>query len=390
MGQTIMIVHSETNMVQPHETVLNVLDRPVGGVNYPKEAFMPTVTAWDHIPVVFATQHPDLDAFSNNQAKELARINGRLVGEVQSPRIEVAGHARLMANLALDSTDQQVQNLHAAGKLSLSTAFKCGRSPDGSSIAPTVVPNHVLVFEETPKDQPRDPGSMMLNKKETDMEQKNLGKELSAANAKELGGVFHKLKNLLKRTAPEVLEDPPADTETLGNDPEEQQEADVGADGNDTDDQGTPQQQNCDGKPSKNQTNKEIEQMAENQAVEAKNKELAAKDAEIMELKNKLSLEASKVATYEKAAADAAWQEVKNMLPPGLTHKEKDVEMRTLWEKNPTAILKLVQTNKVSASGHVEGVETLADDSQGFGKMIEQKNSRAGMTVGGCVNGEWK
>ena len=77
------------------------------------------------------------------------------------------------------------------------------------------------------------------------------------------------------------------------------------------------------------------------------------------------------------------------MLPPGLTHKDKEAETRALWESNPTAILKIAVTNKMSASGHVEGVEQLADD--GAAPQVEQKNRKEmGITVGGCINGVWQ
>lgn len=149
-------------------SVLQVLDRWLPNEKdperfwYAREPFMESVQAWDKIPILFAENHPtDYAAFARDPEGYAESIGGRIVGEVRSPRVEVEGHPRLMANVAL--WDKQAIALQRVGKLSPSTGLEAKRN-DQREITGGVVPNHLLVFEERPDSMPKDRGAIIANK----------------------------------------------------------------------------------------------------------------------------------------------------------------------------------------------------------------------------------
>jgi flagellar biosynthesis chaperone FliJ len=114
-----------------------------------------------------AKDHPDLKAFDEQREKELARIGGIIVGDVQHANIVTVGHPRLMGQLRFTDTGEMSQHI-LNGKLSLSTGFWChtDRRSSTRTLVGDVKPNHVLVFVEDLKNQPKDQGSVILNKEE--------------------------------------------------------------------------------------------------------------------------------------------------------------------------------------------------------------------------------
>ena len=134
---------------------------------------------------MFGFQHPDPLRFSGDLLEdELQRTNGAIVGELSDARIDMKGHPKLMAkqNFSTDTAERlyrlgkiskatfdrtkaaldQIHQLLADGKLSLSTAFLC---PDnGMALTGVAQPNHVLCFGEDPQNMPKDRGSVYLNK----------------------------------------------------------------------------------------------------------------------------------------------------------------------------------------------------------------------------------
>ncbi len=157
-------------MPDAHEAILQFLDRDIGGTHFGSEHFE-NVDDWDGVPIVFADEHPDLDAFAEDPDKELQRIQektGRradIVGNVKDSRLETTGHKRLMGALEF-SEDPEIKRLIKSGKLSLSTAFRAPKK-DGA-LDGLVKPNHVLVFEEDSENLPVDKGSVILNKEPVD------------------------------------------------------------------------------------------------------------------------------------------------------------------------------------------------------------------------------
>jgi hypothetical protein len=168
-----------------HDAILQVLDRKIGNLYFPKEHFEPTVDRWNGIPLVFAVNHPDLFTIKRNDMEEaLKKVNGAIVGEVTGARLDLKGHPKLRATMqkgfltasklyhagkiskqTFDRTRAalaEIEKLLAAGKLSLSTAFLA--PDDGVRLTDAVHPDHVLLFPEDMQNVPVDLGSGILNK----------------------------------------------------------------------------------------------------------------------------------------------------------------------------------------------------------------------------------
>ena len=135
-----------------------------------------------------------MDAYNKDPEAELKRIGGRIVGNVQDPSLDMHGHARLVG--ICDISDKEVETLNTEGKISLSTGFYAmmGTDKDGvKTTAGPVKPHHVLLFEETRTDQPRDLGTGLLNQskgkdgnmpeKEKDEQNVNMAPLLQELNA---------------------------------------------------------------------------------------------------------------------------------------------------------------------------------------------------------------
>jgi hypothetical protein len=168
-----------------HDAILQVLDRKIGSLYFPKEQFEPTVEKWNGIPLVFAVNHPDLFSIRGNSMEDaLRKVNGAIVGEVTDARLDIKGHPKLRAmqkfgfltasklyhagKISKETFDrtraalEEIEKLLAAGKLSLSTAFLA--PDDGMRLTDAVLPDHVLLFPEDLQNVPKDLGAGILNK----------------------------------------------------------------------------------------------------------------------------------------------------------------------------------------------------------------------------------
>ena len=176
-----------------HDAILQFLNRVIGDLFFPQDSFVNTVDQWNGIPIVFASEHPDLKAFDDDRDKELARIGGVIVGDVQHAVIVTVGHPRLMSQLRFTDGGKCSQYI-LQGKLSLSTGFWCRtkrNSETGRTLVGDVKPNHVLVFVEDLKNQPKDQGSIILNKEE----RKYCHLKKEAASLKEAGEIVENQQN---------------------------------------------------------------------------------------------------------------------------------------------------------------------------------------------------
>lgn len=183
-----------------HDIILQLLNRKIGPGFFAVEPFEESVPRWEGVPIVFSalpkdlyengmsSNHPDFEPFSPVVTdEELLRVNGAVVGYITDPRLETAGHPRLMGTLSFtpdkakamfdsgDISEETYQKTELGieiatrllddGRLSPSTGFSC-RSDDEGTLTNELplIPNHLLVFEEDPYNMPRDPGSVILNK----------------------------------------------------------------------------------------------------------------------------------------------------------------------------------------------------------------------------------
>lgn len=154
-------------MADSHDAILQFLNRVIGDLYFPLESFTSTADQWNGIPIVFAKTHPDLKAFDDDRDRELQRIGGKIVGFINHAHIVTVGHPRLMGQMVF-TDDGQCSQYILQGILSLSTGFWCrtNRKIFPATLVGNIRPNHVLVFVEDMRNQPRDQGSIILNKEE--------------------------------------------------------------------------------------------------------------------------------------------------------------------------------------------------------------------------------
>jgi len=126
------------------------------------ENFQGTETAWDAVPLVFAEKHPDLELLEKNVESALEKINGRICGKLSNTKVETSGQPRLVSKILFSAPE--IEKMYNEGKLSLSVAHHGKFDKDTGKILGNVTPNHVLVFLQDEKNQPRDLGAMLLNK----------------------------------------------------------------------------------------------------------------------------------------------------------------------------------------------------------------------------------
>jgi hypothetical protein len=212
-------VHLSKTATESHSAILHGLDRKVGRLYFGTDPFSSTIDAWNGTPLVFAQSHPEPRDFTKDPDSELDRINGAIIGESSDAFIEGTGHPKLMITKNYTDatalrmfgqgliTEEQLKKSQAAvpialkllaeGKLSHSSAFIC--PDDGEKLTGTVIPNHILEFEETERDQPVDRMAVVLNKKENEnvtlQSQEpaahiNAGKVMSGKNAARLKGIL--------------------------------------------------------------------------------------------------------------------------------------------------------------------------------------------------------
>ena len=317
--------------VQAHPTILQQLNRKIGDDFFPVESFE-NVADWESVPVILAQEHPDMVAYDLDPAAELARIaetTGRradVVGTPTNARIERTGRPRLQADLNWNA-DPDVQRLFNEGKLGVSTGFWAHTKDN--QLDGYVKPHHILLFEEDQSNQPRDKGAVVLNKEMNMKSFTNEGRVLSGKNSTRLNEIFEMLKTFIEEI-------------TGGSAPVTNQE------------------------PSEIvQTYTEIEEK-----TNMVDTEIASKDAEIAELKNKISeMEsknteyANKIAEIETAQKEAAWQALKNKLPPGMVHTpELEKETRDLFESDPVSFTNKLIDLRVEATKPEAGQEFTNQD----------------------------
>ncbi|OPX65692.1 MAG: hypothetical protein A4E30_00273 [Methanomassiliicoccales archaeon PtaB.Bin215] len=333
-----------------HDTLLQTLNRRVGPKKtfYDARCFAQTVDAWATVPVIYAKDHPDMSAYDSDPAVELARINGRIVGKVENPKLSTTGHPRLLGDTRFN--DASMDAKIAAGELSLSTGF---RAPvrEGALAGP-VRPHHVLVFEETESDQPWDQGAGFLNKETKDMgdEQKD--------EKKQAKGLFGFLRKKIKEEYPDIdLDRTGADDHAAGDKPEESKDKEQ-EDMNANDQAGKA----------------EIERL---QAELNKREEaIKARDAELQDLKNKAD-------ALEKERMEAAWNEFKNKawVPKGYLHKDKETETRQRFENDRAALFEELLNKKDAAPGGEDGAEQVAHQNKQAATTVGRWDAKKGEYV---------
>ena len=288
-----------------HEAILQGLDREIYNPRYgyiflPEQSFLPTVSQWEGVPVIYGESHPSLEAFDNDPGAELERINGKVVGKVSNARIDRTGHSKLMSSLDIEDGQGDYGNINReielkikAGKLSLSTVFYGNIDEDWSVNGP-VKPHHVLIFEEIPGDpeaQPVDKMAVILNGPAN----------LPANPYPKLAEKHHELKELLNKYK--------ITSQARSNNAKQ-------ISGNENMDE-------------KELTNKVTELEASNMklSAEIKNQEsdMEAKDEEMAKLKEEMAAKDAKIAELEAALKEFQdkevennWNEVKNMVPKGM------------------------------------------------------------------------
>ncbi|MBE6506411.1 MAG: hypothetical protein E7Z72_00595 [Methanocorpusculum parvum] len=181
-----------------HEVTLQRLGTylPYGDteVFFSPESFRDT-RVWENIPLIYAEpkddaiSHPDFASVTTGHLPE----NMRFVGHVYGAYIPQEGQPRLTATLAI--TDVKVEELVRQGRVGLSTAFASAElelSEGVNRIIGTILPNHVLLFEQgaCPNCYPRDNGALFFNTMETD--------KMPETEDNETKGILKSIKALLE------------------------------------------------------------------------------------------------------------------------------------------------------------------------------------------------
>lgn len=299
-----------------HAMILQTLDRKVGETYLRAEDFKPTLDSWAGVPLIYVPKgmgHPDLDAWDKDAAEALKAVKGRVLsGSVKDPTIAVAGHPRLIATG--DIKDKEVEDLIKEGKISLSTAFRAIIKEN--STAGPVEPHHILIFEEDDKNMPKDEGSGVLNKEETNVA--NEGKE----KLKEGLTFLDKARALFSNAQVQ-------DTQENNDMADKELEAKLVL------------------------VNKELE--------DAKTA-ISSKEARVKELEGAIESKTAELkkatealAVFEQKKKDEDWEAIKNKLPKGFVHKDKEAETRKLYEENPRSLMEKALDFKMKAPTGAEG-----------------------------------
>lgn len=307
-------------METKHTAILQTLNRRTNeGYCFPSNVFRNKSNLWVDVPIVYAQKHPDLNMFVDNPVQALEQVNGEIVGYINKAWVDYTGHPKFMAELSIDNPT--IEAKIKAGSISLSTAFFGTTGTDQH--VNSFNPNHVLLFDETGSNVPKDLGSMILNQQPM---YKNVFDEtiIGFCNTGEIVGdepIFRSLLNDIKTIVNNTIAD----------------------------------KQKTEGikiKESDNMTkedNLEFLQKIEDytKKISILNQELKGKDdlisslsaekealsKELIEIKNKIEVDE---ATRVKILRDVQWTEIKNSLPVGLTHKPEDEsKLRTQWETDP-------------------------------------------------------
>jgi cation transport regulator len=336
-------------------TILQTLNRwipnPESGHYFAFEAFEQNVDSWKGVPVVFAKTHPDPNEFSTSQVDALEKINGRVIGMVNSARLEKEGHPRLMGSLGI--TDPEALALWKEGKLSLSTAFLASVNKQTRAVEGGIEPNHVLLFEEDEGNLPKDLGTL-VNGPDGKNAIVNSGRVISAKNKSLIDRAITALQELTSS-----LISPEMNSESSGSNAE------------------TPDNSGEDDMEKVEELTQKLE--LANKAAETATSEvetlktaISNKDAEILELKNKVEDADKKFAAIEADKKTAKFEAFvqKHVLPGDIATPEAKEALRNRYENDPQGLMDEMLSHKKTA-------ETKRD---GFGHV--QSNDKKGTTTG--------
>lgn len=385
------IVTNKEAPKETHDAILQVLNRKVGKHYFPAESFEQTVSAWDGIPIVFSERdaasdwpagitslHPAFEPYATViKDTDILNVNGAVIGEIRQPRIDTAGHHKLVGELvftpekAREMFDagilseetykktvpalEKARELMASGRLSHSTGFTAPHDKTDTELrlSGSVVPNHLLVFEEDPFNQPVDQGAIVLNKQDQEAGMSdddtivNAGRVISAKNKERLKGIVDSIMAFFQDIAP--------DGDTTAEGVKNKGEAPAAA-------VSEPDAV----APVTNKTDDTMDESIKKELDETK-LTLANKDTEIGELKGQIDALTKELETHRLAQKEAAWQTIKNKLPPGMVHKPEDeAETRKLFESDPVTF-----TNKIL---DIKTAPETKEEGQVFSNKEEAKN----------------
>ncbi len=353
---------------ESHEAILQLLDRPVGEDTFTSGPFQKTADLWNGIPMIFVPRgqpHPefecprnsknfDPESFASDPEVELQRIKGGIVGGISNARVEIAGHPRLMGSLDFsdsiatrwheegrisDETFERSQkgiiealDLIKTGKLSHSTGLCCP-SDKRNNLVGEVIPNHLLVFEETETDQPKDRGATIISKMETGMDDKktNIGRVMSDSNRGEFRAALDKLLSLWSKM-------------TGGEDEKKEKLPEV------------PESPESPPKSQKDENMNDDEKTALEKQIEEMKTNLASKDTEIQTLKTANEVFVKEKEATAKAQKEALWDIEKKKLKPGAIHKpEEETALKDLFLGDPYAYMNKAPYAEAESDGKEEG-----------------------------------
>lgn len=191
-GVRTLIISKAALLNKDHDAILQTLDRAVETDDGQQLFFaadsFEDVAAWKGIPCIFAQDHPEPEAYDTDPEAELARIKGRVVGEVKDASIANEGHKRLMGTLGIE--DDEVEAGIADGQISLSTGMyaRIIKDQGGGRTEGPIEPHHVLLFYEDRANLPRDLGTGILNKRKVE----NMGEE-KKEDTKDVSALLNKI-----------------------------------------------------------------------------------------------------------------------------------------------------------------------------------------------------
>jgi hypothetical protein len=330
-------------MAEPaaHETILQTLDRwivtPDGDRLFvPAEEFAKSVAEWDGIPLIRAQDHPDPRLFSNDPQAALDAVKGKDVGRLRSPSVEMDGSPRFMGRLDWGN-DATTEDLWAKHRLSASIAyFSSGRDANGRVLGP-LVPNHVLLFELSDKDLPKDPGVFILNKCGTDDQDEALG-------------LIDRLKAMMmKRGTAGASSIVTAEKKDEDMSEEDKQKLAL--------------------------VSKELEEFKNKLAskdTEANvlSEAMKARDAEIVKLQGELN-------AFKVKAADEKWNAMKAKCPPGMVHGDAEKTTRALYEGDKDAFYEQLLAFKAKGATQKEGESFM---QSGKAEDVNARMAKLGVT----------
>jgi cation transport regulator len=349
------------NKTESHDAILQLLDRKVGALTFPKEPFIPTVDKWNGIPLVFGKEHPNLYDLLEDPEHELARVNAVIVGELSDARIDVLGHPKLMAKenfsdstairlfeqgkISKDTLEKsriavgEAIRLLNAGKLSHSTAFLC--PDDGVKLYGEVFPNHHLVFEETATDMPVDLGAVILNKTTATMTAPSVtSTSVTTFNDNTTSGSGYQYYPTT--TVPYIPNITVRENELPGG-----------------------ESLNVKLNNTRQDERSKMDEAEKAAILKESGEALAAKEAEITKLQKQVDELLAEKVQMQKAQEDAVWEGLKKeVIPPGFVKSPDDeAALRKLCKEDPLAFNQKVLGAKLAA--------TKAEGSQHANKVMD-------------------